>query len=86
LAVDDHILRPIGVDRQFVIAVRDRDVAVARSRLKTVLAHQALDLLVFDDRPLLSKGRLHALPAIAPEQVTDGGDRFNDGGIVDDRS
>ena len=54
--VDDHVFRPIGEDRLVVIAVGRCDIASADSRLQTVLAHEAFDLLVIDDHAPLSQG------------------------------
>jgi hypothetical protein len=54
-SVDNHIPHSIGKDRLFVIAVHRHDIASARSRLKTVLAHEVLDLRVIDHRSLPTK-------------------------------
>lgn len=54
-----------GKDRLAAIAVRCDDVATAHSSLKIGLAHQALNLLVVQDRSLLSQGSLNARAVIA---------------------
>ena len=61
-SVDNDVCGPIGEDRLVVIAVGRCDIASADSRLQSVLAHEAFDLLVIDEHALLLQGRAHPPP------------------------
>ena len=81
-AVENYVLHPIGEDRLVVIAVRRRHVTTTGSRLKIVLAHQALDLLMINDDALLPKGGLNTPPAVAFELVADDRNGLDDRSVV----
>ena len=81
-SVDDHVFGSIGEDRLVVIAVGRCDIASADSRLQTVLAHKAFNLLVIDDPALLSQSRANPPRAVALKLLTDGRDCFDDCGGV----
>ncbi|ESY39774.1 hypothetical protein X745_32615 [Mesorhizobium sp. LNJC374B00] len=69
--IADDVPGEVREDRLIVIAIRGHRVALAHSRLKVMLAHQAADLLVIDDHAFLPKTGSDTAPAIVLELVTD---------------
>jgi hypothetical protein len=81
-SVEGHVFRPIGIDRLIVVAVGRCDIAPTDSRLQTVLAHQAFDLLMIDDHPPMSQLGANPPPAVAFKLIADRGNGFYDCCVV----
>ncbi len=81
--VPDHVLRQAREDRQVVIAIGGGDIAPTPKRLKTMLAHQASDFVMIDDKAAVPQRCLHPAVAICLESVGDRRHRLDERRVVD---